>query len=157
MIQDAAHNLHLREQTKRLLLFYADQTNGFRPALKLIEQKTGIAGNKVAEIRRRLVDRGLIAYEPEDYVAVDWRRIKTFAALEKPLRLPSSGNYFFAPARPCRREKTIGQICMEKGWWIKNPRPLTATEKTFYDAAESMTESGFMELMALLDSNNGGT
>lgn len=52
MIEDAARNIHLRRQAAALLLFYAKQADHFTPALKLIERETGIARNKVSEVRR---------------------------------------------------------------------------------------------------------
>ena len=157
MIMDAAQNIHLRRQATKLLLFYADQNNGFRPALKLIKRKTGIPENKVSEVRKRLIDRGLIAYEPEDFIMLDWQRIRTFAALEKPLRLPKNGNCFFAPVKPYLKEPTLREIWYKEGYWIKNPRPLTDTEKKFYNTAARMTEFELMSLMHLLPSQNGGT
>ena len=97
MIDDAAMNIHIRNQAVRLLKFYAQHKNGFRPALSLIEKATGIAANKVSEVRKRLVKKGLIAYTG-DKIYIDWNHIRIYAGLNKPIRIPQKGNCYFAPA-----------------------------------------------------------
>lgn len=123
MIEDASRNIHLRKQSSALLLCYASHANHFRPALELIEKQTGIAKNKVSEIRKRLHDRGLISYNAEQgYIYIDWRRVRAFAMLEKPLRLPQWKRYYFT--RTMYRNMptpTIGQL--SSGWHVFNPRP----------------------------------
>ena len=149
MILDAARNIHLRKQATELLLFYADQANGFRPALKLIGKKTGLPTQDISKIRKRLIDRGLIAYKPGNYIMLDWQRIRIFAALEKPLTLPRSKAYTFSPVRKTTsKAPTIGQT--GRKYRIRNPRTLTATEKHFYSTVDQLTEAEFIDLMNLL-------
>lgn len=125
--------------------------------MKLIGKKTGLPTQDISKIRKRLIDRGLIAYKPGNYVMLDWQRIRIFAALEKPLRLPRDGNCFFAPAKPYSRELTIQEIWQKEHYRVKNPRPLTASEKKFYKVAARMTESELMSLMYLPPSQNSIT
>ncbi len=82
MIEDAAHNIHLRKQSVSLLVCYASHANTFRPATKLITRQTGISSNKISEVRQRLVEHGLIAYRDyPGFILIDWSRIKIFAGL----------------------------------------------------------------------------
>ena len=82
MIQDAANNIHMRKQATALLECYASHANTFRPAAKVITRQTGIAANKISEIRKNLVEYGLIAYRDyPGFVYIDWRRIRTYAQL----------------------------------------------------------------------------
>ena len=90
LCQRCGRNLHLRSQATKLLCFYADQKDGFTPALKLIAKKTFIPENKIYEVRQRLADRGLICYKPELAVVLNWNRITTFAALTKPITIPDA-------------------------------------------------------------------
>lgn len=149
MVTDAAANIHLRDQAARLLTFYANQRNSFRPALELIAKRTGLDAHDISKIRKRLIDRGLIAYEPGSYILVDWDRIRIFAALEKPLTLPRSKAYTFSPVRKTTsKAPTIGQT--GRKYRIRNPRTLTATEKHFYSTVDQLTEAEFIDLMNLL-------
>ena len=160
MIQDAARNIHLRSQTEALLQCYAGHADHFRPSMELITRATGIPTNKISQVRKRLVDKGLISFDRQrEIILIDWRRIRIFAALEKPLRLPNSGNYYFAPVR---RETTVKKTLKELGrqYRIRNPRELTPTEVYYYDRLEQLTELEFLDLMRCLpdreDVNNGG-
>lgn len=147
MIRDAAKNIHLRQQSTDLILCYASHADNFRPALKLITAQTGIPENKVSEIRKRLVSHGLIAYDHQgEIIRIDWHRIRAFALLEKPLRLPRGKRYFFAPVRQVHHtEKTLAQL--GRKYRIRNPRKLTDTEKHFYSRLEEMTEKEFQEAL----------
>ncbi len=81
-IRAAARNIHLRKQSIALLLCYAGHANTFRPAAETITRETGIAGNKISEVRKRLVERGVIAYrEYPGFILIDWHRISVFARL----------------------------------------------------------------------------
>lgn len=106
------------------------------------------------------MDKGLISFDRHrEIILIDWRRIRIFAALEKPLRLPNSGNYYFAPVH---RETTVKKTLKELGrqYRIRSPRELTPTEVYYYDRLEQLTESEFLDLMRCLpdreDANNGG-
>ena len=129
-------------------------------SMELITRATGIPANKISQVRKRLVDKGLIGFDRQkEIILIDWRRIRIFAALEKPLRLPNSGNYYFAPVR---RETTVKKTLKELGrqYRIRNTRELTSTEVYYYDRLEQLTESEFLDLMRCLpdreDANNGG-
>ena len=82
MIQEAAKNIHLRKQSTTLLLYYARQANHFRPALKYIERETGIPMQDISKVRKRLNERGLIAYhEYPGFIYICWSNIRAFAKL----------------------------------------------------------------------------
>ena len=68
------------------MVYYCNQASGFSPALKLIERETGIAPNKVSEIRQELVRKGMLWYDSvERVIFIDWERLKFLAMLETPL------------------------------------------------------------------------
>lgn len=123
MIEDAARNIHLRRQSASLLICYASHANRFRPALKLISEQTKIAPQDISKVRKRLVEHGLIDYSAEHgFIFIDWQRIRAFAMLEKPLRLPQSKLFRFGAAAYLKpRLPTIGQLT--RGLHIVNPRP----------------------------------
>ena len=59
IMQAACDNLHISGQARRLLAFYADQADGFTPALELIHKKTGLDRKDISKIRKQLVDNGI--------------------------------------------------------------------------------------------------
>lgn len=92
--------LHLRKQATALLAYYADCGNpDFRPALKQIAKHTGIAPNKIHQVRQRLIDRGLLWFLPERAVILCWPRIQTFAALDRPITIPDAAEHESARER----------------------------------------------------------
>lgn len=100
MVKQAAANIHLRQQSTQLLLCYARQADGFKPAQGFIEKKTSIPAKKVSDVRARLVKRGLICYDKESHkIYIAWDRIRAFAILDKPLLL-TRGKCTFFPFDP---------------------------------------------------------
>ena len=145
MIDDAAMNIHIRNQAVRLLKFYAQHKNGFRPALSLIEKTTGIASNKVSEIRKRLVKKGLIAYTG-DKIYIDWKHIRIYAGLDKPIRMPQKGTCYFAPAN--KQLKKTGRRYPQKNKRYQN-RKLSqlSSEEKFYRYLETLNEKEYTVLI----------
>lgn len=80
MVKDAAQHVRLSKKAARLLWLYADMKDGFRPALKYVENQTGIASNKVSDIRRELCNHGLIQYRITT-IYVLWEHIRLFAMM----------------------------------------------------------------------------
>ena len=85
-------NIYLSGRAEKLLQFYANQADGFPPALKLVARETGIAINKISEIRKEIADRGLIEYDRgnawrQGHIKIQWLRIRTFAALTEPIHM----------------------------------------------------------------------
>ena len=67
-------------------MLYADSSEGFRPALQCIEDRTGIKANKVSEIRKEIFDHGLMTYtNSKDVLLLDWGRIASFATFDHPI------------------------------------------------------------------------
>lgn len=98
MVLDCAKNVRLTKNATRLLVYYAERSNGFKPALAEIERATGIFGKSISTYRKQLITHGLIGYG-EDFgnmLVVDWNRIHIFAMLERPLDFEkkNSENYF---------------------------------------------------------------
>lgn len=166
MCRRCAENVHLRSQATRLLKYYASCADGFAPALLTVEQHTGISTNKVAEVRQRLLDRGLILYKPQTYLILNWNRITTFAALEKPLTIPDPAddevidttaqkrarmqrlfcltNQTQAASEPRRRTTIAQQI---KGFH-KTPDNLTPSQAELYMRVAQMTEDEYKEWLS---------
>lgn len=152
MIFDCARNIHLREHATRLLLFYANQANGFSPALTLISRETGLSMNKIQELRQQLINYGLINYSNERrFIHIGWSRIRAFALLESPLRLTRNKCVFYSFTEIPKilshqvTIKTIG-----KKYRIKNPRILEPDEEDFYSSLEEMTEAKYVGLVAAM-------
>ena len=85
-------NIYLSGRAKKLLQFYASQAEGFPPALKLVARETGIAFNKVSEVRKEIADHGLIEYDRgsewrQGHIKIQWLKIRTFAALSEPIHM----------------------------------------------------------------------
>jgi hypothetical protein len=152
MIQDCARNIHMRAHATCLLTYYANQADGFSPALALICRETGLSINKVHELRQQLISYGLINYSKEEkFIYISWSRIRAYAILEKPLRLTRDKCVFIPftekPKRFCRNRTIRSLGCI---YAIKEPRQLTEEEEYFYDVLESMTESKYKQLAELI-------
>ena len=80
MVRDAAFAARLSGRAERLLQFYCSRSNRFTPALELIKRETGIAKNKVSEIRQELINHNMITYKP-GAIIVEWQHIKAFALM----------------------------------------------------------------------------
>lgn len=117
--------------------------------MKFIEDHTGIAKNLVSQIRKQLVDHGLIAYD-HDSITLDWKRIQTFAALQTPL--PKHGKNRYAPANPspCKdwTKIPIKKTKEYRKYQYRNPlRQLNKREKEFFQTLEDMTETEYNEVI----------
>lgn len=97
MVADMAANTRLGERGQKLMLYYAGRSNGFRPSLAEIARRTGIAENKISEIRRQLTERAVISYTAHGKVEINWRTIEILAGLPEPLPM-RGGNYRFQAA-----------------------------------------------------------
>ena len=136
-IEACARNIHLREQSIVLLKYYASQANGFKPAGKTVEEKTGIPKNKISEVRKRLVNHGLVDYQSNPgIICICWQNIKTLADLTEPLRLPQDKTkYKFF----CAEDKSI---IPEKEKKIQFGN-LWFTEQEYFLAVEAIREAEF--------------
>lgn len=71
-----------------MLLYYADQAEGFTPARLTIHNATGIPETRIKNVRNNLQDMNLIEYVFNDYfhyIFVNWTVIRGYALLDKPL------------------------------------------------------------------------
>lgn len=82
LLEAAMKNMRLKSCAKRLMMFYADQANGFRPSLRLIEDKTGIGRLNVCHVRKQLETKGFISYDG-NVITIDWYRIWQFSLLDQ--------------------------------------------------------------------------
>lgn len=79
-VQQAAKVVRLPDRATKLLTFYADCPDGFRPALKTVRENTGMDRKDIYKARKELVDVGFILYTPEE-IRIDWQRVATMAML----------------------------------------------------------------------------
>ena len=79
-VQQAAKVVRLPDRATKLLTFYADCPDGFRPALKTVRENTGMDRKDIYKARKELVDLGFILYTPEE-IRIDWQRVATMAML----------------------------------------------------------------------------
>ena len=152
MIFDCAKNVHLREHATRLLLFYANQANGFSPALAFISRETGLSIYRVYELRQQLVNYGLIGYSNEkNYIHIAWNRIKAFALLEKPLRV-TRNKCVFSPFTeiPKAFQKTKTLKTLSTKYVINDPRQLEEWEEDLYNRLEQLSELKYTSLVELI-------
>lgn len=109
----AANNVRLSARATKLLLYYCNQANGFAPALKLIERDTGIAPNKVSEIRHDLVRKSLIAYQQQALrgkIVIDWLHLSAFALMDRRMSKQESLSGYFCAVTPALPPQTIRQL-----------------------------------------------
>ena len=113
LAQAAANNVRLSARSTKLLLYYCNQANGFAPALELIERETGIARNKVSEIRHELVRKGMIAYRQQAHrgkIVIDWLHLSAFALMDRRMSKQESLSGYFCAVTPALPPPTIRQI-----------------------------------------------
>ena len=79
-VRQAAKVVRLPDRATRLLTFYEDCPDGFRPALKTIHDETGMNESSICKARKELVDVGFILYTPEE-IRIDWQRVAAMAML----------------------------------------------------------------------------
>lgn len=76
-----ASALHMSKGELALLQFYSECQNGFRPAVKLIAEKTGMNRSQIFRCRTRLEEHGVVKVE-DDVVLIDWNRVRLFSTLD---------------------------------------------------------------------------
>ena len=137
-----------------LWLLYEDTQEGFRPSLKYVEDRTGIKSNKISEIRKELVDHGIIALTSEQII-IDWERVQIFASLEKPL--PKHGKHTYAPVKIDHADWSRVPLHKTREYSTlryRNPlRKLAEWEEHFFDFLEQMTEEEYRELVCCMGVN----
>lgn len=79
-VQQAAKVVRLPDRATKLLTFYADCPDSFRPALKTVHDATGMDRKDIYKARKELVDVGFILYTPEE-IRIDWQRVAAMAML----------------------------------------------------------------------------
>ena len=84
LIKSACSALSMKPGEYALLLFYCQQSSGFRPSINLITQRTGLGKRAILRNRQLLIEDGLIAVW-RNCVFVDWDRIRLFASLNQAL------------------------------------------------------------------------
>ena len=79
-MDQALANLRVPRAACKLMRFYADRSNGFRPSLKIITDETGLDKNNISRTRALLISYGLLGYDGK-IVYIDWVRLRAFAAI----------------------------------------------------------------------------
>ena len=81
-IKSACKALSMKAGETALLLFYCEQSSGFRPSINLITKRTGLGKRAILRNRQLLVEDGLIAVW-RNTIFIDWSRIALFATLDQ--------------------------------------------------------------------------
>lgn len=130
-----------------MLEFYADQADGFTPALELIHKKTGLDRKDISKLRKQLVDNGFARYEQNKVIDLDWDRIQLYSTLDEDMVHPKRGRAKIAPSGniPCgiikKPPTKIKDLLKQYKYTESAPvRELNSFEKQFYKALENMTE-----------------
>ena len=100
----------------------------------------------------------MIEYNRErNYIFIDWDRIRAFAMLSEPLRLPQGKVYHFTRTKRFKaRRCTVGQQMQQYHATIQRELDQMISqiddnaEQWFYRRAEDMTETELLQLMACL-------
>lgn len=82
LIKTACSALSMKSGEYALLLFYCQQSSGFRPSISLITKRTGLGKRAILRNRQLLVEDGLVAVW-RNCIFVDWSRIALFATLDR--------------------------------------------------------------------------
>lgn len=152
MIDDCAANLRLSGAEHRLLRFYGGCGSGFAPALAKISGDTGLAVNKISEIRARLLNRGLLKSGGE-VLAPDWFRIRAFAMMDR----QSKRAALRATYIPVKDDRvTLEQLAKsrpsDRDAWPRNElteqRKLSEAEEHFLWAISGMTEKEYLDFLS---------
>jgi len=88
-------SLHMSKGEVKLLRYYAEQANGFKPALQHIANTLGITRRHVERARKMLELHGVIRVDDER-VYIDWERIRLFSTLDPAC---TSKHCFIAPVK----------------------------------------------------------
>ena len=139
--------MRLSGQAQRLLLFYADQAEGFTPSLEWIHQNTGLDRKDISKIRRQLTDNGFIRYEQNKVIELDWNRVRLYATLDKKMLPTKRGRAQIAPVGSIPHDVVLKPSSKIKHQLRKfryvGPAPvrnLSPAEKHFFRVLEEMTE-----------------
>ena len=131
-----------------LWLMLEDCKEGFRPALKYVEDRTGIKANKISEIRKELIEHGIIALTKE-MLLIDWERVQIFASLEKPL--PKHGKLTYAPVKLDDRDWSRIPLAKTREYrklHYRTPlRRMEEWEVTFFSTLEQLTEKEYESIV----------
>lgn len=153
MILDCAKSVRLNKRATKLLMYYAGCKNGFRPALSEQEKKTGIKSDVISRIRKELINHGLIGYgkEFEDFIVVDWNRIRAFAMLEQPLVYDKKNpeKYFSVVreiGRASKEKRASKKSLLERGKRYKIPA-IDEKKDMFLQFFGNMNEQEYTELV----------
>ena len=142
MVKHVSHIVGLGERAGKLQAVYADSAEGFRPSLKLVEDRTGIKTNKVSEIRQEIIKHGLMTYVGnKDVLLIHWGRIESFATFDH--QIFEHGRYmpirFYTPPKAIKDQRgyqkpTAAQGRVEAPW-----------ENAFFEWLEGMTEPEYQK------------
>lgn len=138
----AARNLYLTWEVERVMLYYSQCANGFRPSRELIAKEAHVPFAHVLSDRKVLMEMGFISYNPTaNTVKVNWDRIKLYATLDKRLtKAKKKENIYIAECNDHDQEsKTIKELNKDLKEHIH--RDLTPNQQHFYDAVDKMTVS----------------
>ena len=98
VINKAADNAKMTKQERRLLLYLADQADGFTPAQKTIHNATGIPETRIKNVRRSLQKLSVIDYKYNEYdhfLFINWTVIRGYALLPEPLKVGGNKRKYF--------------------------------------------------------------
>lgn len=141
MVKDAAQHVRLSKKAARLLWLYANTKDGFRPALKYVENQTGIASNKVSDIRRELCNHGLIQYRITT-IYVLWEHIRLFAMMPALRKAEALRAENFKTKRLRREENLANRFGA-----IRPPKVFGEPFDRFCLMINEMTESEYFALL----------
>lgn len=149
MVQDACRNVRMGARATRLLLYYAGCGNGYTPSAFTVYKETGICSKHLYAVRKDIIARGLM--DVDEYILIDWKRMKIFAMLTEPLNFKKgSPERYFSPVGAVDKPKTFSHKPLwytGRNYIIKHPRELTKDEEDFYEILSNMSEREYVEMV----------
>lgn len=146
LAQQCASTMHLNTSAKKLLIYYATCSTGFRPSRSEIIKMTGIANGSIDNAKKELVREGIIA-DTKKAICIDWNRICIFASLDKTM---TKGKHTVARCIPPKyileeyKENDLYFPCKSQEEWIAFFNNMSQAEyeswlraKKSYDKKES--------------------
>lgn len=81
LVSSCSLALHMSKGEEKLLQYYAQQQDGFRPSLRRIADLISVTPRQVERLRLMLVQHGIAKLDSE-CVYIDWERIRLFSTLD---------------------------------------------------------------------------
>jgi hypothetical protein len=144
-------NRLLTDAERRLFNYYANQADGFAPSFKEIYKNTGLLKCNASRIRKRLLKKGFIHFDPKTEgsdgpIYIKWNQIHKLAQQLGRDDLKKEAGVSTTPIKDiyCHRDLTIRQLHQQsrsRQFGERSLRDMTKDERKLWNWAAGQTES----------------